>query len=102
LRELAVCGILAEKDESAMQHISSSQFKNQFGEFLASSRDEPITVEKSGRPVAVVLSPIEYEHLLRLEDLYWIARAEAAEVAGEWVGHDDAVRLLAGRLRQSE
>lgn len=85
-----------------MQHISSSQFKNQLGEYLAASRDEPITVEKSGRPVAVILSPAEYEHLQRLEELYWIARAEAAEAAGEWVGHDDAVRLLVGRLRQSE
>lgn len=85
-----------------MQHVSSSEFKNQFGEYLAASRDEPITVEKSGRPVAVVLSPVEYEHLQRLEDLYWIARAEAAEAAGEWVGHDDAVRLLMSRLRQSE
>ena len=49
-----------------------------------------------------MLLPTEYEHLLRLEDLYWIARAEAAEAAGEWVGHDDAVRLLASRLRQTE
>ncbi len=85
-----------------MQHVSSSDFKSQFGEYLAMTRDEPITIQKSGKPVAVVLSPVEYEHLQRLEDLYWIARAEAAEAAGEWVGHTDAVRLLTNRLRQSE
>lgn len=85
-----------------MQHISSSDFKSQFGEYLALSRDEPISIQKSGKAVAVVLSPVEYEHLQRLEDLYWIARAEAAEAAGEWVGHDEAVRLLASRLRRSE
>ena len=66
-----------------MRHVSSSEFKNQFGEYLAMSRDEPIAIQKSGKPVAIVLSPVEYEHLQRLDDLYWIARAEAAEAAGE-------------------
>ena len=64
-----------------MHHISSSEFKSQLGEYLAMTRDGPIMVEKAGRPVAVVLSPVEFEHLQRLEDLYWIARAQAAAPA---------------------
>lgn len=83
-----------------MQHISSSEFKNQLGEYLALTRDEPITVQKSGKPIAVVLSPLEYEHLQRLEDLYWIARAQAAEAAGEWISHEEAVKLLADGLQR--
>lgn len=82
-----------------MHHISSSEFKSQLGEYLAMTRDGPIMVEKAGRPVAVVLSPVEFEHLQRLEDLYWIARAQAAEKSGEWVTHDEAVKLLADGLR---
>lgn len=82
-----------------MHHISSSEFKNQLGEYLALSREEPIVVERSGKPVAVVMSPIEYEHLQKLEDLYWIARAQAAEASGQWVNHEEAVRVLTERLQ---
>ena len=84
-----------------MQHISSSEFKSQLGEYLAQSSVEPILVEKAGKPLAVVMSPSEFEHLQRLEDMYWIARAEAAEQAGEWIDHADAVKLLATRLATS-
>lgn len=81
-----------------MQHISSSQFKSQLGEYLSLSRDETIMVQKAGKNVAVVMSPAEYEYLQGLEDAYWIARAESAKADGEWISHDDAVKLLADRL----
>lgn len=85
-----------------MHHISSSDFKSQLGEYLALSREAPILVERSGKPVAVVMSPVEYEHLQKLEDLYWIARAQAAEDCGEWVSHEEAVRLLSERLQRPQ
>ena len=49
-----------------------------------------------------MMSAEEYEHLQRLEDAYWVARAEAAEARGQWVGHDDALRHLASRLKQPD
>lgn len=81
-----------------MQHISTTDFKSQLGQHLASTRDEPLVVQRGGHPIAVVLSPVEYQHLQEFEDLYWLARAEAAESIGEWVSHDEAVQLLAARL----
>jgi hypothetical protein len=33
----------------------------------------------------------EYEHLQRLDDAYWVARAQAPEACGEWIGHDTVV-----------
>lgn len=65
-------------------------------------RKAPIIVRKSGKPVAVMMSMAEFEHFQRLEDLYWVARAEAAEVSGEWVSHEQAVKLLTERLKQGQ
>ena len=85
-----------------MQRITSTEFKGRLGHYLASTREEPLLVEKSGEPLAVVLSPLEYQQMQEIEDLYWLARAEAAEERGEWIGHDEAVRLLASRLSEAE
>lgn len=84
-----------------MQEISSSEFKNHLGEYLASSQNEPILVQRSGKPIAVLLSPAEYKWLQQMEDLYWIARAEASEQAGEWIGHDESMKLLTRRLQRT-
>ncbi len=73
-----------------MEFVSTTEFQSQLGRYLASTRKAPIVVQKSGEPLAVVVSPIEYQHLQELEDLYWLARAEAAEITGEWVTHHTA------------
>jgi prevent-host-death family protein len=85
-----------------MREINSTDFKNHLGEFLGLAKDETLMVSKSGKPLAVVMSAEEYEHLQRLEDAYWIARAEAAESRGEWIGHDEAMRSLTERLKRAE
>lgn len=81
--------------------VNSTDFKNHLGEFLDMAKEQPVVVHKSGKPIAVVLGATEYEYLQGLEDLYWVARAEAAEKTGEWVSHDEAVRLLTERLKQT-
>ena len=45
---------------------------------------------------------VEYNHLQKMEDAYWIARAQAAEASGEWVSTDEATRVLTERLKQPE
>lgn len=85
-----------------MWQVNATDFKNHFGEFLDMARDEPVVANRSGKPLAVVLSVEEYEHLERLDDAYWIARADAAKASGEWIGHDEAMRLLTERLKQAE
>jgi prevent-host-death family protein len=50
--------------EAMMKSISAKDAKNGFGRLLDLARAEPITVEKHGRPVVVVLSVEEYERLL--------------------------------------
>jgi antitoxin Phd len=85
-----------------MREINSTDFKNHLGEFLGLVRAETLMVSKSGKPLAVVMSAEEYEHLQRLKDAYWIARAQSAESRGDWIGHDEAMRTLTERLKQSE
>jgi PHD/YefM family antitoxin component YafN of YafNO toxin-antitoxin module len=85
-----------------MRQVNSTDFKTHFGEFVDIVRDEPIEVLRGSKRVGIFLSPDEYEHLQRLDDAYWIARAQAAEARGEWVGHDEAIRLLTSQLHRPE
>ncbi|MCB9989328.1 MAG: type II toxin-antitoxin system Phd/YefM family antitoxin [Rhodospirillales bacterium] len=47
----------------AMKSMSAKDAKNGFGRLLDTARAEPVTVEKHGRPVVVVISVEEFERL---------------------------------------
>ena len=85
-----------------MLQVNSTDFKTHFGDFANRVRDEPIEILRGSKPVGVFLSREDYDHLTRLDDAYWVARAQAAEAAGEWISHDEAVRLLAEQLKRPE
>lgn len=46
-----------------MQHMSARDAKNGFGLLIDLARAAPVSIEKYGRPVVVVLSVEEYERL---------------------------------------
>ena len=46
-----------------MKSMSAKEAKNGFGLLLDTARAEPVTIEKHGRAVVVVLSTEEYERL---------------------------------------
>ncbi|MCF6198597.1 MAG: type II toxin-antitoxin system Phd/YefM family antitoxin [Hyphomicrobiaceae bacterium] len=50
-----------------MKSIAAREAKNGFGHLIDMARLEPVTVEKHGRPVVVVLSVEEFERLKLLE-----------------------------------
>ena len=54
-----------------MPRLSANEAKARFGELLDRAQREPITIEKHGRPVAVVMSSEEFNHLqaMKLEKL---------------------------------
>lgn len=70
-----------------MQSMSAKDAKYGFGRLIDLARSEPVTVEKHGRPVVVVLAVEEYERLCdavggmerRLEE----TSASSAEKFGE-------------------
>lgn len=46
-----------------MKTLSARDAKNRFGYLIDTARQEPVSVEKHGRPVVVVLSIEDYERL---------------------------------------
>jgi prevent-host-death family protein len=50
-----------------MQTLSARDAKYNFGRLIDTARAEPVTVEKHGRPVVVVLAIEEYQRLKMIE-----------------------------------
>lgn len=65
-----------------MRHIAAAEAKNRFGYLLDMAQHEPVTIEKKGRPVVVVISKEDYAHLEELEDQLWALKAMGAEKEG--------------------
>lgn len=60
-----------------MRIMSAREAKNHFGELLMDAQREPVTIERNGKPVAVVQSFEDHEEVQRLK-LEWL-RAAVAE-----------------------
>ncbi len=76
-----------------MKTIAAKEAKNGFGKMLDTVQREPVTIEKHGRAVAVILSLEEYQRLEALDDAWWAARAQEVVDKGEWLGPDESERL---------
>ncbi len=80
-----------------MKALAAKDAKNGFGRLLDMAQREPISIEKKGRPVAVVLSTEEYQRLENLEERYWADRAAQVEKEG-FIGKDKSESLLSDLL----
>ena len=68
-----------------MKAVSAKDAKNRFGELMDTVQREPVSIEKHGRPVAVVLSEVAYEKM-KLEHLEaMLAVGEAQLDRGEGI-----------------
>ncbi len=66
-----------------MKAVTAKDAKNRFGELMDTVQREPVSIEKHGRPVAVVLSKVAYEKM-KLEHLQaMLAVGEAQHDRGE-------------------
>lgn len=72
---------------------TAKEAKNNFGRLLDEARRVPVTIEKNGRKVAVMLSLEEYNFLETLSDAYWLKRARQAGKAG-FIGVKKSQKLL--------
>ncbi|MBF0290812.1 MAG: type II toxin-antitoxin system Phd/YefM family antitoxin [Nitrospinae bacterium] len=82
-----------------MKTATATEIKNRFGEYLQSAIREPVLIEKTGKPVAVLLSIDDYERLSALEDAYWIMKAQKAE-AGGYLGVTATKKFIGSRLKK--
>ena len=80
-----------------MKTFAAKEAKNGFGRLLDAAQREPVTIEKKGRPVAVVLSVEDYRRLEELEDVMWAIRAKEAEKEG-YLSAEETEAFLAEAL----
>ena len=73
--------------------INATSFKNHLGEYMQKVYQEPIIVEKSGKPSAVLISYDTFERLSALEDFYWGMQAERASKQG-FLGAEESEKRL--------
>ncbi|HHJ15753.1 MAG TPA: type II toxin-antitoxin system Phd/YefM family antitoxin [Gammaproteobacteria bacterium] len=72
-----------------MKALSAKDAKNRFGELMDTVQREPVSIEKHGRPVAVVLSEVAYEKM-KLEHLQaMLAVGEAQLDRGEGIDGEE-------------
>jgi len=79
---------------------SATDVKNNFGRYLEKAQKEPVTVQRSGRPHAVLISYDDFERLQALEDAFWAARAVEAEKSG-YASSEQSIEFLRERLAQA-
>jgi prevent-host-death family protein len=84
-----------------MTSVSATAAKNRLGQVLEAAFTGPVTITKTGRKVAVLLSWREYERLQALEDAWWAREAAQAEAEG-YLGPRASRQFLRNRLRRAE
>jgi len=52
-----------------METLTASDAKREFGEVLIKAQHEPIAINRNGKPIAVMVSAIEYEKLEALKEV---------------------------------
>lgn len=77
-----------------MKSLNAREAKNTFGRLLEEAKTQPVTIEKHGRAVAVVLSMEEYSRLESMEEDWWTARADEAVAGQDWAGEQESERAL--------
>ena len=68
--------------------VTAAETENHFGRVLRQAAEEPVTIEESGFPVAVLISYDAFERYQTLEDYYWGERAKAAREKGGYLEGD--------------
>jgi len=77
-----------------MKAVTAKDAKNRFGELMDTVQREPVSIEKHGRPVAVVLSEVAYERM-KLEHLQaMLAVGEAQLDRGEGIEGEEFFEQL--------
>jgi prevent-host-death family protein len=80
-----------------MKTITATELKYKTSETIATAQHEPVSVEKNGRAVVVILPQADYERLTKIENDYWLARLESANDSG-YIGTEATANFFKQRL----
>jgi antitoxin Phd len=84
-----------------MIHMVAKEAKNHFGQLLTAAMREPVTIDKNGKPVAVVLSTEEYKRLEQIEDDLLASKAKMAIKEG-FLGEEESEKVLKDLLNAQD
>lgn len=72
---------------------TAKEAKNNFGRLIDEAHVHPVTIEKHGRKVAVLMSARDYEELEAIRDAHWGMAASRAHKKG-YVGIRESKKVL--------
>ena len=84
-----------------MIHMVAKEAKNHFGQLLTAARREPVTVDKNGKPIVVVLSTEEYQRFEQVEDELLALKAKLAFEEG-FIGAEESEAVLKDLLNAQD
>ncbi len=85
-----------------MKSVAAKEAKNNFGELMDTAQREPVTIERRGRAVAVVISAKEYEKI-KLERLRAkLAIGEAQADRGEFSNKTVTAIIAEAKLERAQ
>jgi antitoxin Phd len=65
-----------------MKILAAAEAKNHFGHLIDMAQSDMVTIEKKGRPVAVLMSIESFKNFEEIEDELWALKAAYAEKEG--------------------
>jgi antitoxin Phd len=65
-----------------MKTVTATQCRTRFGKCIKTVLRQPLSIEKTGKAVAVLISRAEYDRLVTIENAYWLKRGQVAEATG--------------------
>lgn len=77
-----------------IKQIKCKRSQTRFGVLLDMAQRRPVTVEKNGRPIVVVLSIEDFSYYEKLEDEILALKARQAEQGG-WLNPSESANFLA-------
>ena len=78
-----------------MNSLNATYVKQHFGSCIADLADGPIVIERSGRPVAVMVSYSEYRRMEEIENALLMEQVRRAKAEG-FIGPEASAVWLAG------
>ncbi|HEW98638.1 MAG: hypothetical protein DRR16_31455 [Candidatus Parabeggiatoa sp. nov. 3] len=63
-------------------NINVTELENRVGQYIQAVVTEHIVIEKTGNPIAVIMSYTDYERLNKFEEAFWASKAIEAEKSG--------------------
>ena len=87
-----------------MEILNASDAKREFGEVLLKAQKEPIGINRNGKPVAVMMSALEFEQLQALKEDYLkkeLQKGMASLETGDVIESKTVVNALRKRIEDA-